>query len=125
MQLCLFSKPVEFDQFKYLIPFFNDMKLLFICNQGKHRSKTAAEIFSKKYETKYAGLFSETPVAEKDLNWADIIFVMEDFQRAEIAKRFPAVYLQKKILCLNVSDVYGYKQPELVKLLTEKVNGSF
>ena len=78
------------------------MKVLFICNQGKHRSKTAERLFNGKFETLSAGLFNETPVTEKQLSWADVIIVMEEFQRSEIAKRFPKQYLQKKILLVNV-----------------------
>ena len=100
-------------------------RLLFICNQNQNRSKTAEEIFKNKFETKSAGLFNEKPVSEKELNWADIILVMEDFQRGEIAKRFPKQYLRKKILSLNISDVYYYNQPELVNELRNKLNKLF
>jgi predicted protein tyrosine phosphatase len=96
------------------------MKVLFICNQNQNRSKTAEKIFKEKFETKSAGLFNEKPVNEKQLSWADLIFVMEDFQRNEIAKRFPKLYLQKMILSLNVPDIYGYNQPELIELLENK-----
>ena len=64
-----------------------------------------------------AGLYNETPVSEKELAWADLVLVMEDFQRAEIAKRFPKQYLQKRILSLSVPDEFHYNQPELIELL--------
>lgn len=96
------------------------MKILFICNQNKHRSKTAEELFKAEFETKSAGLYNEKPVNEKQLSWADLIAVMEDHQRSEIAKKFPELYLQKKILSLNVPDMYSYNQPELVRLLESK-----
>lgn len=100
-------------------------KVLFICNQNQNRSKTAEEIFKNKFETKSAGLFNEKPVSEKELNWADIIFVMEDFQREEIAKRFPKQYMKKRILSLNIPDVYYYNQPELVMELKNKITKLF
>ena len=90
------------------------MKVLFICNQNENRSKTAEELFRDRFETKSAGLFNNNPVSEKDISWADIIFVMEDKQITEISKRFPKEYMQKKILSLNVPDVYHYNQPELI-----------
>jgi len=99
------------------------MKVLFICNQNQHRSKTAEELFKGRFETKSAGLFNETPVTEKQISWADVIAVMEDFQRGEIAKRFPELYLKKRIISLNIPDVYQYNQPELVSILKNKVNG--
>jgi len=98
------------------------MKILFICNQNQHRSKTAAEIFRGKFETKSAGLFNERPVTEKEISWADLVIVMEYFQRSEVAKRFPRLYLQKRILSLNIPDIYSYNQPELIDLLENRFN---
>ena len=97
------------------------MKVLFVCNQNENRSKTAEGIFKNKFETKSAGLYNEKPLTEKQLSWADIVIVMEDVQRAEIAKRFPKQYMNKRILSLDIPDVYYYNQPELVKLLKDKM----
>ena len=97
------------------------MKVLFICNQNENRSKTAEELFKGKFETKSAGLYNEKPVSEKQLSWADIVVVMEDEQRTEIAKRFPILYMQKRILSLNIPDVYYYNEPELVNVLKSKI----
>ena len=97
------------------------MKVLFICNQGRHRSRTAAELFAKEFATKYAGLFSEErPVTLELLDWADFIVVMEDEQRLELSKRFPVRYLKKRIISLGVSDEYGYNDPELREILSLK-----
>ena len=97
------------------------MKVLFICNQNENRSKTAEELFKGVFKTKSAGLFNEKPVTEKQLSWADLIVVMEDFQREEIAKRFPRQYIKKKILSLDIPDAYYYNDPELVSLLNSKI----
>ncbi|MBI2130505.1 phosphotyrosine protein phosphatase [Candidatus Woesearchaeota archaeon] len=97
------------------------MRILFICNQNQNRSKTAEEIFKGKFETKSAGLYNANPVTEKQLLWADAVIVMEDEQRAEISKRFPTVYIQKRIISLEIPDVYYYNQPELVRILKSKV----
>ena len=98
------------------------MKVLFICNQNENRSKTAEELFKGKFKTKSAGLFNKKPVTEKELDWAEIIIVMEDFQRSEITKRFPKHYIKKRILSLNIPDIYNYKQPELVNILKSRMN---
>ncbi len=97
------------------------MKALFVCNQNRHRSRTAEEIFSKEMETRSAGLYGGQVIMQEDIAWADIVFVMEDFQRSELARRFPDEYMQKRIVSLGVPDIYQYKQPELVKLLRERV----
>ena len=93
------------------------MNALFICNQNQNRSKLAEEIFKEKFSTKSAGLFNQKPLTEKELDWAEVVFVMEDFQRSEIAKRFPKLYMQKRILSLDVPDEYNYKDTSLAKIL--------
>ncbi|MBI4738464.1 phosphotyrosine protein phosphatase [Candidatus Woesearchaeota archaeon] len=98
------------------------MNLLFICNQNKNRSKTAQEIFKDRFNTQSAGLYNSKPVTEEQIFWADSIIVMEESQRNELARRFPNQYLKKRILSLDIPDVYRYNQPRLVKELTAKVN---
>ena len=98
------------------------MKVLFICNQNENRSKTAEEIFKNEFETKSAGLYNERPVDEKQLSWADLIVVMEEAQRAEIAKRFPKQYMRKRIISLDIPDIYHYNHPKLVSILKSRIN---
>jgi len=101
------------------------MKALFICNQNQHRSKTAEKVLKNKFKTKSVGLYNSKPVTEKQISWADIIFVMEETQRSEIAKRFPGEYMKKRILSLNIPDIYSYNQPELIQILKTKVKNLF
>ena len=93
------------------------MKVLFICNQNKNRSKTAELIFKNKFETKSAGLYNEKPVTGKQLSWADLVVVMENNQRKELGNRFPKYYLSKRIISLDINDFYSFNQPELINLL--------
>ena len=97
------------------------MKVLFVCNQNQNRSKTAEKIFSRKFDTKSAGLFNDKPVTKSELSWADTVVVMNDEQRSELAKRFPSIYIKKRILSLDVPDIYRYNQPELIKALKLKM----
>jgi predicted protein tyrosine phosphatase len=90
------------------------MNKLFVCNQGKDRSKTATELFSGKY----AGIYSEdVPLTIEIVNWADIIYVMEEHHRDFIADNFPKQYMMKKIIVLEIENIYGYMQEELIKEL--------
>ncbi len=98
------------------------MNVLFICNQNKNRSRTAEELFSDRFETKSAGLYNTRPVTKRQLAWADVIVVMEDTQRQEIARRFPALGLAKRILSIGVSDSYYHGQPELIRLLRSRMD---
>ena len=101
------------------------MNALFVCNQNQNRSKTAEKLFKDRFQTKSAGLFNEKPLNEKQISWADTVFVMENKQRTEIAKRFPKQYMQKRIISLNIPDVYHFNQPELQKVLKAKIKDSF
>lgn len=97
------------------------MKILFICNQNQHRSKTAEELFSNRFQTRSAGLYNEHPIEEKDLEWADLVIVMEDFQRTELSKRFPNTYLKKQIIVLDIPDMFQYNSPELKDILEKRM----
>jgi len=97
------------------------MKVLFICNQNENRSKTAENIFKGKLKTKSAGLYNENPVSRRQMSWADTVIVMEEFQRHELAMRFPDEYMKKRVLSMDIPDVYAYNQPELVDILKSKI----
>ena len=103
------------------ILFDKHMNALFICNQNKNRSKTAELLFQGRFNVKSAGLHGGKLVTKKELEWADIVFVMEEEQRHEVAKRFPTEYLRKRILNLDIPDIYTFNQPTLSKLLERKV----
>jgi predicted protein tyrosine phosphatase len=97
------------------------MNVLFVCNQNENRSKTAKELFKGRFNTKSAGLYSLKPLSEKEISWANLVVVMEEIQREEIAKRFPKQYMQKQIVSLDIQDVHHYNQPELINILKSKM----
>ena len=101
--------------------FRTSMKVLFVCNQNRNRSKTAERLFSGQFETKSAGLYNETPITAKQLSWADVVVVMEDEQRAELGRRFPKEYLQKWVVSLGIPDVYKEGQPILEEMLAKRL----
>jgi len=96
-------------------------KLLFICAQNINRSKTAEHLFKDRYETKSTGLYNLSPVTREQLEWADIVIVMEPAHREEISLLHPDMYLKKKIIILDIPDNYRYMQPELIELLEKKM----
>jgi len=97
------------------------MNVLFVCNQNQNRSKTAEELFKGKFNTQSAGLYNQKPITIKQFSWADVIIVMEEEQDDELAKRFPKLYLQKRILSLNILDIYKYNDTKLIKSLKSKL----
>jgi predicted protein tyrosine phosphatase len=101
------------------------MNLLFVCNANRLRSPTAEAVFAHHpgVQAKSAGIntFAGTPLSGELIQWADIIFVMEEWQREEISLAYPAQLKGKRLICLDIPDIYGYMQPELVRLLQERV----
>ncbi len=53
-------------------------------------------------------------VSPEQLEWADIIFVMEKSQRIKLAKQFRKHLNGKRVVCLDIPDKYSYMQLELV-----------
>jgi predicted protein tyrosine phosphatase len=94
---------------------------LFICSQNKLRSPTAEHIFAKwpGVETDSAGLNNDAEVqlSSEQVDWADIIFVMEKTHRTKLNSRFRKHLRAKRIVCLDIPDDYDFLQPELIALL--------
>ena len=94
------------------------MNLLFVCNQAKHRSRTAAEIYQDDHNTSFAGVYSEErPVTKKLLAETDTVFFMEESQRTIVTKQFPKLSMQKRLITLNIPDVYSYNDKRLIQEL--------
>jgi len=62
-------------------------QILVVCGRNKKRSRTAESILKNdmRFSIRSAGLSSksERKISENDLNWADLVFVMENGYRAK------------------------------------------
>ena len=98
--------------------------LLFLCSRNKLRSPTAEAIFADHpgVEVDSAGLSSdaEVPLEEEQVQWADVILVMEKVHRERLNKKFGKLLGTKKVVVLNIPDNYDYMDEELVKLLKQR-----
>lgn len=96
-------------------------KVLFICSQNRLRSPTAKQIFGKyeRLEVRSAGLDKDAvnPISSDDLEWADIIFVMEKSHRNKLTKKFKEFLRNKRVINLNIPDDYECMDPALIQLL--------
>jgi predicted protein tyrosine phosphatase len=99
--------------------------MLFVCSRNRLRSPTAEVVFAAfdGVEALSAGTNpdAETPVSADLIEWADIVFAMEGVHRRRLKKRFGAFLQAKKIIVLGIPDNYRYMDPELVRILKEKV----
>lgn len=100
-------------------------KILFICSQNRLRSPTAEELFKNDPNliVRSAGLGPDAvkPVTPENLEQADVIFVMEELHRSVLTRRHRDAIVGKKVVCLNIPDMFPYMDPELIKLLEERV----
>lgn len=104
-------------------------KLLFICTLNKQRSLTAEKIFkdNKRFQVKSAGtdINADTPFNREMIEWADYILVMEKTHRNAIRKKFPDLYLSKRIICLYIPDEYDFMDKELISIIEDKMKDLF
>ncbi|MBD8881443.1 phosphotyrosine protein phosphatase [Rhodanobacter sp. 7MK24] len=101
------------------------LRVLFVCSRNRLRSPTAEAVFAgvPGVEADSAGVASdaETVLDVAQVDWADLIVVMERRHKAVLARRFGAGLKGKRVVCLDIPDRYDYMQPELVALLEQKV----
>ena len=100
-------------------------RVLFICRLNRHRSATAERIFCKRAELDVRSAGTEADalvrVNARMLDWADVIFTMDEEQRASLARRFPSHPAVDRVICLEIPDEFTFLDPTLVTLLLEKV----
>lgn len=98
-------------------------KVLFVCTANLLRSVTAEIIFSQwdNLDVKSAGTFrfANNVITIELIEWADIIFAMQDHHKKDILKLVPKS--ENKIIVLNIPDIYDRMDPNLVRILKEKV----
>ncbi|MCB1839114.1 MAG: phosphotyrosine protein phosphatase [Alphaproteobacteria bacterium] len=101
------------------------MNLLFICTANKLRSATAETIFNEYEGINAIGAGTDktapTTVSSDLIEWADIIFCMEQTHKAKVKKLFQPLLKNKRLIVLDIPDDYDYMQEELIKLLKARV----
>jgi predicted protein tyrosine phosphatase len=89
------------------------------------RSPTAEQVFAAwpGVETDSAGLHSSAALvlSPEQIQWADIIFVMEPRHREALSKGYRKHLKGKRIICIDVPDKFPFMDPALVSLLEGKV----
>ncbi|WP_373387710.1 low molecular weight protein tyrosine phosphatase family protein [Pseudomonas alcaligenes] len=100
-------------------------RALFICSRNRLRSPTAERLFASwpGVESDSAGLAADAEVAlsAEQLEWAELVFVMEPVHRRRLQQRFAPWLRGKRVICLDIPDDYDFMQTELVELLRRKV----
>lgn len=103
-------------------------RILFICSRNQWRSPTAEAVWrnANGILVRSAGTSpnARRTVSEKDIRWADVIFVMESKHKRQLKQKFPHLLHETVVHILDIPDEYGYMDPDLVALLEDLV-GSY
>jgi len=101
------------------------LKLLFLCSQNKRRSLTAQHVLNglNDWEVKSAGTErnARTKVTAGLIGWADIIFTMEKKHTRRINEKYQWELLDKRVICLYITDDYEYMDDALVQMLKTQI----
>ena len=99
-------------------------KVLIVCGWNIDRSPTAEDMLKnrKGFEVKSAGtrVGARNLVSKELIDWADLIFVMEQEHKEALMLIDPEV--KKKITVLDIEDDYKRGDPRLVKILEKKLS---
>lgn len=102
------------------------MNLLFICSRNQWRSPTAENIYKhvQGISARSAGTepSAKIRVSEQLIDWADIVFVMEQKHKKRLREKFPQAITDKNIVVLDIPDEYQYMDEELVDMLRDSVD---
>ncbi|MGV1870475.1 low molecular weight protein tyrosine phosphatase family protein [Agrobacterium rosae] len=100
-------------------------RVLFVCSQNKLRSPTAEQVFAEweNIEVSSAGTNNDAcnPLDHEQIEWADIIFVMEKSHRSKILRKYKKSLICTRLICLDIPDKYDLMDPSLVRILEAKV----
>jgi predicted protein tyrosine phosphatase len=97
------------------------LKILFVCGKNQWRSPTAARIYRNdpRVSVRSAGVSAKAQkeVTDEDLNWADLVLVMERKYAARMIAQFRFRAVFPPIECLDIADDYKFMDPELIELI--------
>jgi predicted protein tyrosine phosphatase len=99
-------------------------RVLCVCSAGLLRSPTIAYVLSLNgFNTRAAGVH-DYALIEVDLvlvDWADIV-VFADKHHLDVLPEFLKTRLEgKQIFVLDIPDIYQFRDPELMEIITDKL----
>ena len=96
------------------------LNVLFICSKNQWRSPTAEVIYRNDFRinVRSAGTSSSARkrISQANINWADLILVMESKHKKRIIQDYYHLDLPE-IIVLDIPDEYQYMDEELVNKL--------
>lgn len=101
------------------------LKVLFVCGRNQWRSPTAEAIYrdDPRLEVRSGGVSpsSRQRVSAKQIQWADLVLVMEPKHGARLRERLDHIDEWPAVHCLEIADDYVFMDEVLIALLRERV----
>jgi len=103
------------------------LNVLFVCSRNQWRSPTAEKVWSNhpQINVRSAGTSPKArkTISQKDVQWADIIMVMEEKHKNRVVAEFTRMVSHKPIHVLDIPDEYAYMDKELIESINSAVSG--
>jgi predicted protein tyrosine phosphatase len=96
--------------------------LLFICSRNQWRSPTAEKIYRQKgFNARSVGTSpnAKKTVSVADIQWADIVFVMEKKHKNRLISKFTRLMDNKTLHILDIPDEYQFMDEDLISHLDD------
>lgn len=101
------------------------LKILFVCSMNQWRSPTGERIYADRpmVQARSCGTNKNARkrVSPVDLNWADVVLVMETKHKQRLMAEFPGEMRFKELHVLDIPDNYKFMDPELIEEIVAAV----
>lgn len=101
------------------------INILFICSRNQWRSPTGEQVWRNHPAVfaRSAGTSAKAKrkVSAKDIQWADLILVMEQKHKQRLQASFNHLLAHKRLIVLDIPDEYQYTDPELITIFKQSV----
>ncbi len=101
------------------------LNIVFVCGMNRWRSPTAEAIYQDdpRVHVRSAGLSrsSKRQLSAGDLEWADLVLVMENQHKAQITEAYRHKLCLPKIDSLDIPDDYRYMDDDLIDIIRSAV----
>lgn len=107
------------------VPVRKVKNLLFVCSRNQWRSPTAEALWRRRagFNARSAGTSpnARKRVSAADVQWANLIFVMEKKHKARLQSEFGRLMEFKTVYVLDIPDEYQFMDQELIDELEAKM----
>lgn len=101
----------------------NATNILFVCSRNQWRSPTGEKVWKNfnGVNCRSAGTSprAKHTISAKDIQWSDVIFVMEQKHKDRLKANYSRLLAYKQIHVLDIPDNYKYMDPELVTIFED------